>query len=285
MLNMIKMDMYRMFKAKSLYVIWCILICLLFLSTWLIKNEYQAAVENHEEYRNETVEEGEESEDDIVFGIQTVVPTEVGEDITVFDMLFANIGGKDIALFLVIFAVIFATADIGSGYIKNFGGQVKRREGLIVSKALALLVFTGLTLLITFLTQAISNFIVLGYLKWGDAGSLFRYMGLQILLHFALAMIIMTISILARNNVFSMIFAICLCMNMMVIVYSGIETLVKKIGLGNLNLMKYTITDKIGSLSMNFSSGIMERIMIISLIYIVITVVISMYIYRKRDIC
>ena len=98
-------------------------------------------------------------------------------------------------------------------------------------------------------------------------------------------MIIMTISILARNNVFSMIFAICLCMNMMVIVYSGIETLVKKIGLGNLNLMKYTITDKIGSLSMNFSSGIMERIMIISLIYIVITVVISMYIYRKRDIC
>lgn len=285
MLNMIKMDMYRMFKAKSLYVIWCILICLLFLSTWLIKNEYQAAVENHEEYRNETVEEGEESEEDIVFGIQTVVPTEVGEDITVFDMLFANIGGKDIALFLVIFAVIFATADIGSGYIKNFGGQVKRREGLIVSKALALLVFTGLTLLITFLAQAISNFIVLGYLKWGDTGSLFRYMGLQILLHFALAMIIMTISILARNNVFSMIFAICLCMNMMVIVYSGIETLVKKIGLGNLNLMKYTITDKIGSLSMNFSSGIMERIMIISLIYIVITVVISMYIYRKRDIC
>ncbi len=94
MLNMIKMDMYRMFKAKSLYVIWCILICLLFLSTWLIKNEYQAAVENHEEYRNETVEEGEESEEDIVFGIQTVVPTEVGEDITVFDMLFANIGGK-----------------------------------------------------------------------------------------------------------------------------------------------------------------------------------------------
>ncbi len=285
MLNMIKMDMYRMFKAKSLYVIWCILICLLFLSTWLIKNEYQAAVENHEEYRNETVEEGEESEEDIVFGIQTVVPTEVGEDITVFDMLFANIGGKDIALFLVIFAVIFATADIGSGYIKNFGGQVKRREGLIVSKALALLVFTGLTLLITFLTQAISNFIVLGYLKWGDAGSLFRYMGLQILLHFALAMIIMTISILARNNVFSMIFAICLCMNMMVIVYSGIETLVKKIGLGNLNLMKYTITDKIGSLSMNFSSGIMEQVMIISLIYIVITAVISMYIYRKRDIC
>ncbi|MDE7157535.1 MAG: ABC transporter permease [Lachnospiraceae bacterium] len=285
MLNMIKMDMYRMFKAKSLYVIWCILICLLFLSTWLTKTEYQSAVKNHDEYRNETVEEGEESEDDIVFGIQTVVPTEVGEDITVFDMLFANISGKDIALFLVIFAVIFATADIGSGYIKNFGGQVKRREGLIVSKALALLVFTGLTLLITFLTQAISNFIVLGYLKWGDAGSLFRYMGLQILLHFALAMIIMTISILARNNVFSMIFAICLCMNMMVIVYSGIQMLLKKIGLGNLNLMKYTVTDKIGSLSMNFSSGVMERMMVISLIYIGITAVISMFIYRKRDMC
>ncbi len=285
MLNMIKMDIYRMFKAKSLYVIWCILICLLFLSTWLTKNEYLDAVKNQEEYRNETTENRGDTETDMDFGMQTVVPTELGEDITVFDMVFANIGGKNIALFLVIFAVIYATADIGSGYIKNFGGQVKRREGLIISKASALLVFTGLTLMITFLTQAVSNYIFLGYLKWGDSGGMFRYMAVELLLHFALAMIIMTIAILARNNVFSMIFAICLCMNMMVVVYSGIQVLAKKIGFGNLNLTKYTLMDKIGSLSMNFSSGAMERMIGLSLVYISIMTVISMYIYRKRDIC
>lgn len=285
MLNMIKMDIYRMFKAKSLYVIWCILICLLFLSTWLTKNEYLDAVKNQEEYRNETTENGGDTETDMDFGMQTVVPTELGEDITVFDMVFANIGGKNIALFLVIFAVIYATADIGSGYIKNFGGQVKRREGLIISKASALLVFTGLTLMITFLTQAVSNYIILGYLKWGDSGRMFRYMAVELLLHFALAMIIMTIAILARNNVFSMIFAICLCMNMMVVVYSGIQVLAKKIGFGNLNLTKYTLMDKIGSLSMNFGSGAMERMIGLSLVYIGIMTVISMYIYRKRDIC
>ena len=274
-----------MFKAKSLYVIWCILICLLFLSTWLTKTEYQAAVKNQDEYQNEMEENGGESEADLVFGMQTVVPTEVGEEITVFDMMFANISGRNIALFLVIFAVIFATADIGSGYIKNFGGQVKRREGLIISKALALLVFTGVTLLIEFLTQVVSNYIVLGYLKWGDTGRMFRYIALQLLLHFAVAMIIMTVAILVKNNVFSMIFAICLCMNMMVVVYSGIQVLLKKIGLGNLNLMRYTIMDKIGNLSMNFSSGIMERMIVLSLVYIGITAVFSMYIYRKRDMC
>lgn len=285
MLNMIKMDLYRMFKAKSLYVIWCILISLLFLSTWLTKTEYQSEVKNQEEYRNETAENGGEPEPDMVFGMQTVLPTEVGEDITVFDMIFANISGRTVALFLVIFAVIYATADIGSGYIKNFGGQVARREGLIISKASALLIFTGLTLLITFLTQAVSNYIILGYLKWGNTGGMFRYMALELLLHFALAMMIMTIAVLARNNVFSMIFAICLCMNMMAMVYSGIQVLVKKIGFGNLNLMKYTLMDKIGSLSMNFSSGAMERMIVLSLFYIGIMALLGMYIYRKRDMC
>ena len=69
--------------------------------------------------------------DNINVGMMVTLPTEPGEKVTVYDIFFANSQGKFYALFLVIFAVMFSTADIGSGYIKNIGGQVQKRGTLI----------------------------------------------------------------------------------------------------------------------------------------------------------
>lgn len=285
MLNMLNMDIYRMFKTKSLYVIWIILIFCIVMTTWIMKIEYsyQLDMEQNEEYQSGI--DDTYSEDGMSVGIQVNIPTELGENVTVFDMMFANLQSKFFAVFLVIFAVIFSTADFGSGYIKNFGGQVKRREGLIISKGISLFIYTVLTLIISLLAQAVSNLIFFGYLKWGIADKLIQYMGIQILLHFALTMIIMTISILARNNVFSMIFAICLCMNLMMLLYSGIQIIIKKVGMGTVNISKYTISGKIYRLPMDLTSGIIGQAVLLSVIYIGISAVISMIIYRKRDIC
>lgn len=42
MLNMIKMDVYRMFHTKSLYVIWIILLASLLFTSFLTKIDYDA---------------------------------------------------------------------------------------------------------------------------------------------------------------------------------------------------------------------------------------------------
>ena len=57
------------------------------------------------------------------------VPTEPGQKATLYDMFYANTQGKVEAIFIVIFAVLFATADIRSGYIKNIGGTVQEAVG------------------------------------------------------------------------------------------------------------------------------------------------------------
>ncbi len=49
---------------------------------------------------------------------------------------------------------MFATADIKSGYIKNIGGQVSQRGMLIVSRAVALALFTAITFAGIFVFQA-----------------------------------------------------------------------------------------------------------------------------------
>ena len=157
MLNMIKMDVYRMFCTKSMYVIWIILLASALLTSFLSKIDYDAA--NKEWEQQQAVESNKEqlsqqNADNVNIGMSVELPTEPGKKVTVMDVFFSNAQGKFYALFLVIFAVMFATADIKSGYIKNIGGQVSQRGMLIVSRAVALALFTAITFAGIFVFQA-----------------------------------------------------------------------------------------------------------------------------------
>ena len=131
MLNMIKMDLYRMFRTKSLYVIWIVLAVALLITTSLCKTDYDSL---NEEDAVQQEQIAEPTAENMNVGMMVMLPTEPGEKVTVFDIFFANSQGKFYALFLVIFAVLFSTADISSGYIKNIGGQVGNRGSLIFSR-------------------------------------------------------------------------------------------------------------------------------------------------------
>ena len=124
MLNLIKMDLYRMFRTKSLYVICIVLAAALLFTTILCKTDYEILNEADAVQQEQVAELTTEN---INVGMMVTLPTEPGEKVTVFDIFFGNSQGKFYALFLVIFAVLFSTADISSGYIKNIGGQVQSR--------------------------------------------------------------------------------------------------------------------------------------------------------------
>ena len=105
---------------------------------------------------------------------------------------------------------MFSTADIGSGYIKNIGGQVQKRGTLIFSRSIALSVFTVLTMAGAFLLQGAANYIVFKELTWGSSKAVLSYFLTELALHYALVLICMAIAIILKNNVISMVIAICL---------------------------------------------------------------------------
>ena len=125
MLNMIKMDLYRMFRTKSMYVVWIILAVSLLFTTFLCKTDYDL-LSKEDTVRQEQL--AEPTSENINVGMMVTLPTEPGEKVTVYDIFFANSQGKFYALFLVIFAVMFSTADIGSGYIKILAARFKKEE-------------------------------------------------------------------------------------------------------------------------------------------------------------
>ena len=281
MLNIIKMDLYRMLKTKSMYVIWIVLAAILLITTSLCKTDYELLTEK-DAMKQEQVTEP--TVDNINVGMMVTLPTEPGEKVTVFDIFFANSQGKFYALFLVIFAVLFSTADISSGYIKNIGGQVGNRGSLIFSRSIALSVFTVLTMTGAFLFQAAANCIVFGELEWGNTKAILSYFVTELALHYALVLICMAIAIILKNNVISMVIAVCLSMNVMTIVYGVINSVIQKIGIQNFQIYKYTITGKLSLLPMNPSGNECLAAFGVAIVFIVMMISVSSVVFQKRDI-
>ena len=281
MLNIIKMDLYRMLKTKSMYVIWIVLAAILLITTFLCKTDYELLTEK-DAMKQEQVTEP--AVDNINVGMMVTLPTEPGEKVTVYDIFFANSQGKLYALLLVIFTVLFSTADISSGYIKNIGGQVGNRGSLIFSRSIALSVFTVLTMAGAFLFQAAANGIVFGELEWGNTKAILSYFVAELALHYALVLICMAIAIILKNNVISMVIAVCLTMNVMTIVYGVVNSAIQKIGIQNFQIYKYTITGKLSLLPMNPSGNECLAAFGVAMVFIVIMISVSSVVFQKRDI-
>ena len=281
MLNMIKMDLYRMFRTKSMYVVWIVLAVSVLFTTFMCKIDYDS-LSKEDTVRQEQF--AEPTAENINVGMMVTLPTEPGEKVTVYDIFFANSQGKFYALFLVIFTVLFSSADIGSGYIKNIGGQVRSRRNLIFSKASVLFVYTTVTMLLYFIIQIIAQQMYFGYLEWGNGSELLRYFGIQILLHYALVLISMAIAVVLNSNVFSMTIVICLCMNTMIVLYGVINHLIQKAGVENFQILKYTVTGKIALLSMSPTNKECLTAVVIAAAFGIVVTLLTAWVFRKRDI-
>lgn len=274
-------DMIQRLQKERNMTICIVLAAALLFTTILCKTDYEILNEADAVQQEQVAELTTEN---INVGMIVTFPTEPGEKVTVFDIFFGNSQGKFYALFLVIFAVLFSTADISSGYIKNIGGQVQSRGALVISRAIALAVFTIMTLAGVFVFQAVANGIIFGYLEWGDARAILLYFATEVVLHYALVLICMTIAVTLKNNVISMVIAVCLTMNVMTIVYGLVNNAIQKMGIQNFQIYEYTITGKLSLLPMNPGGKECLAAFGVALAFIVATIVAGSVVFQKRDI-
>lgn len=279
MLKLIKMDLYRMFHTKAFYVVWIFLVATIAFSTVMTKEDYKYMQEEAAKGQLETVSEG-----NLTVGLNVTIPTKPGEKVTVSDQIFANMQSKFVALFLVIFTVLFSTADITSGYIKNIGGQVKERGNLILSKAVALLIYTVLTLFFYLGIQAICQYAVFGVSKWGDMEMFWRYFGTEAALHYGLVLVCMAMAIILRSNMLSMTLSVCLCVNVLTIVYSAVDKVLLDMGVKDFSVIEHTISGKISLLSMTPKASDCVNALGIAGIFGILAVLLTILVFRRRDI-
>lgn len=296
MFNAIRMDVYRLFKTKSTYIILVIMIALSVMGTGLMSVMTEMTGAERQQVQTEQMSDNADyaGEDDQfnedTEGAQSQFSVSVSEsdpdenDNSVLSFAMSDISGLQAGLFIIIFTVLFSMADINSGFIKSIGGQVKGRGVLIVSKIAAIAIFTAIVIIADFLTELIAVNIFFDDAVVGSASEIVRLLSSQFVLNFALAVLMMAIAIIIKNNVVSMIIGVCMCSGIFELIFMGINYLMDKIGFDDFDINNILITGKIQNVTIGADAADIGYALLTAAIYIAVSVFAVYNVFKHRDI-
>ena len=296
MFNAIRMDVYRLFKTKSTYIILVIMIALSVMGTGLMSVMTEMTGAERQQVQTEQMSDNADyaGEDDQfnedTEGAQSQFSVSVSEsdpdenDNSVLSFAMSDISGLQAGLFIIIFTVLFSMADINSGFIKSIGGQVKGRGVLIVSKMVAIAIFTAIVIIADFLTQLIAVNMFFDDAVVGSASEIVRLLSSQFVLNFALAVLMMAIAMIIKNNVVSMIIGVCMCSGIFELIFMGINYLMDKIGFNDFDINNILITGKILSVTIGADASDIGYALLTAAIYIAVSVFAVYNVFKHRDI-
>ena len=296
MFNAIRMDVYRLFKTKSTYIILVIMLAMSVMGTGLMSVMTEMTGAERQQVQTEQMSDNADyaGEDDQfnedTEGAQSQLSVSVSEidpdenDNSVLSFAMSDISGLQAGLFIIIFTVLFSMADINSGFIKSIGGQVKGRGVLIVSKMAAIAIFTAIVIIADFLTELIAVNIFFDDAVVGSVSEIVRLLSSQFVLNFALAILMMAIAIIIKNNVVSMIIGVCMCTGIFELIFMGINYLMDKIGFSDFDINNILITGKIQNVTIGADAADIGYALLTAAIYIVVSVLAVYNVFKHRDI-
>ena len=144
----LKMDLFKMRKFKSTYIILLIALILSFLVTFatmkvnklIYDMNRQVETENHTSEDETAQEEYEESDINLEMNYQGT-EQEYNEG-KLIDYLDASLVGSAYVILITVYVILFCGADYKMGYNKNVYGQISHRAYLILSKLSICFIYT-----------------------------------------------------------------------------------------------------------------------------------------------
>lgn len=247
MLNLIKMDLYRMFSMASFYVIICLF------SIECVLMVYSSTMESDPLY------------------------------LSIADLIMATTSTPFITLFTGIFSALFLIADKSSQFIKNYGGQLKHRCSRIFSKIICIIIYNILFSAITILLLIVSDKIFKTNLELGFDADFFRYYALAFLGNIAFCIVIVLISTLFKSTIPVVILPILISTNVFSIIFSGVDNILHRIGI-DFSTQKYMLSENIYKLPWLEGTDNISFFVLLFLGYSIISAILSCIIFKKKDI-
>ena len=290
MLNVIKMDLYKLFKMKSFYVVTIIAIVFGIIMAMSLMPETSDTNTSSNKTVIESTDKNSADSDlqdnsEVKIGVQidtSGIKNTTPNAVYVYGKLLSS---GIYLLFSVIFVMIFVSSENKNGYIKNIGGQVRHRRQLFISKMAVIWIYTVLFDVIMFLVEAVVWMICTKKLSLGE-GSFDGYISFiifQMLLQYAFLMVCATIETVIKNRVFGMTAAVCLSIGVGPLICMAIDVGVHKLTGFTVEIEKYLITTKINSLVPGESMSQQLNLIMFVIVYLVIAAAAGIISMEKRD--
>lgn len=166
MLNLIRMNLYRMMKTKSLYILLLCAVSFCLLSCYMDRIDYidiqspetgsieettdkEEMTDKDEATTGITIEKAEEVDPESgSFGIAVQTPDKTDGKKPVFlEYFHAYLASGFMLLFLIIGCALYVNGESKCGYIKNIAGQTRHKSYIYISKIITMAIYTAFFML------------------------------------------------------------------------------------------------------------------------------------------
>ncbi len=253
MVDLMKMDFYRMFKSKSFIVcsivVFCISVLARLMDLVLAKLSQMMEMEAY-----------------------VIKTTEMSE-------IISNPFGWTIALVVVLIScVTFSYADIANGYIKNIAGQVSNKGDTAFSKFGVLMVHNICFMICGLLGRIIIALFIGGItIDWVDIPFAIGVFGVKWLLLVALSTILLFLSTGLKNKTLASVIGVILGSGSLMLVHLMLDNTIEK--LVHVNIYNYDPSMLIQQSNLMFGNAI-----IVSLVVIAVFLPLTVVVFNKSDV-
>lgn len=285
MMNLIKMELFRLVKARGTYItlafvmIGTALLFMMSLSFGEASEEGTVGDDNNVMYREINDEEMYEMKSGDGAGF--VMPDFTRNTPIKYDFILNGFLSSGVFL---LFSGIFATNTVCNqyhcGFQKNLSIYSRKKWQLVIAKNIVLLVFSVVEILLLALTLLLLCKCYLLHCTFGNAANVFRYIGMQLLLHYAFGSFAMCLAELIRSKVAGITLTCLLSMGIGNLFFHKMEKLLQ---LKKFSLTEHTLVYHVKLLPMSFDSKSWGTAALVAIGAVILYNVISALSVYKRD--
>lgn len=279
MLNLLKMDLYRLFRSTTTWIMFLVTIGMVVFAVSMTKFDVSNMEPGESSVTKEIGTQISEEEISVNFGITAeTLPEWATGEVDFADLLSTQIGSGLFLIVVSIFVTIFVCAEQKNGYIKNIAGQFSNRAVLVLSKTIAV----GIQVLAMFAVMTVAM-LVTGKICFGSAlvlesvGELLKVLGGQFVLHFAFAGFILCLSILFHSSALSMTIGILISCKITTLLYALAERL-------KLDVTRYAVEINVTRFSQITDGKEILVMMVSAAVLFAVTVGLASVVMQKRDV-
>ena len=253
MFNLVKADLYRLFKTKSYYIVGAILAAFILTLMYSLGDMINSGV----------------SAEQFDYGFNITNPQ-------LIDLLYNVLMNTILPMIIGIGAAMYICTDYSSGYIKNIASSVNNKATIALSKFITMIVGVTIYFILMILLTYIFGTLLIGNVVIGDVAAILQYAGMSLFLN----LVIVAFVILAASFFRSSAATITLIVVVVMTAQLGYQVLDQFLGL---DLAEFSPIMNIGILT-PANTELWGTMIISGLVFMGIYIASSLVTMEKKDI-
>lgn len=295
MLNLIRMNLYRMIKTKSLYILLLCSVSFCLLSCYMDRYDYiEIQKEETETITEETLSKDEgtdgitiEKADEVdpesgSFGIAVQTPDKTdGKNPVFLEYFHAYLASGILLTFLIIGSALYVNGESKCGFIKNIAGQTRHKSYIYIAKIIAMAIYAAFFILFYGLLHYIGLKLFLPYhLSFGkeQLGQSAKLLLVTFLLYMAFVSAIALLVTLTRSTSAGITVGLLVNFGFLALFTPYLEKLF------HVKIMKYLITTNMQQLFLGASGKCIQQSIYVGGIFLLIYLLCGTVYFTKKDV-